>query len=130
MKPNLTLNLSIEPGRWAVCRFAPGTDCSLLQEHLFTAVWTPEETSVVCRYESAPAAVPTQGPFAMLKVQGPLDFSLTGIMASLTKPLADAGVSVFTISTYDTDYLLIGESRLSKAITALQAAGFQVAEKL
>lgn len=130
MKPNLTLNLSIEPGRWAVCRFAPGTDCSLLQEHLFTAVWTPEETSVVCRYESAPAAVPTQGPFAMLKVQGPLDFSLTGIMASLTKPLADAGVSVFTISTDDTDYLLIGESRLSKAITALQAAGFQVAEKL
>ena len=130
MKPNLTLNLSIEPGRWAVCRFAPGTDCSLLQEHLFTAVWTPEETSVVCRYESAPAAVPTQGPFAMLKVQGPLDFSLTGIMASLTKPLADAGVSVFTISTYDTDYLLIGESRLSKAIAALQAAGFQVAEKL
>ena len=118
------------PGRWAVCRFAPGTDCSLLQEHLFTAVWTPEETSVVCRYESAPAAVPTQGPFAMLKVQGPLDFSLTGIMAALTKPLADAGVSVFTISTYDTDYLLIGESRLSKAITALQAAGFQVAEKL
>ncbi|MFZ5844466.1 MAG: ACT domain-containing protein [Pseudomonadota bacterium] len=130
MKPNLALNLSIEPGRWAVCRFAPGTDCSLLQEHLFTAVWTPEETSVVCRYESAPAAVPTQGPFAMLKVQGPLDFSLTGIMASLTKPLADAGVSVFTISTYDTDYLLIGEAMLSKAITALQAAGFQVAEKL
>lgn len=130
MKPNLTLTLSIEPGRWAVCRFAPGTDCSLLQEHLFTAVWTPEETSVVCRYESAPAAVPTQGPFAMLKVQGPLDFSLTGIMAALTKPLADAGVSVFTISTYDTDYLLIGESMLGKAIAALQAAGFQVTEKL
>jgi len=130
MKSNLTLNLSIEPGRWAVCRFAPGTDCSLLQEHLFTAVWTPEETSVVCRYESAPAAVPTQGPFAMLKVQGPLDFSLTGIMAALTKPLADAGVSVFTISTYDTDYLLIGEAKLGEAINALRAAGFQVTENV
>ncbi|MFN4291674.1 MAG: ACT domain-containing protein [Permianibacter sp.] len=130
MKPNLTLKLSIEPGRWAVCRFAPGTDCSLLQEHLFTAVWTPEETSVVCRYESAPAAVPTQGPFAMLKVQGPLDFSLTGIMAALTRPLADAGISIFAISTYDTDYLLVGESWLSDAVAGLRAAGFKVNEML
>ncbi len=124
------LTLTIEPGRWAVCRFAPGTDCRVLQDELFSVVWTPDETSVVCRFDAAPAAVPTQGPFVMLKVQGPLDFSLTGIMASLTKPLAEAGVSVFTISTYDTDYLLIGEAKLGAAINALQAAGFQVTEKL
>lgn len=126
---SMPLTLTVQLGRWAVCRFAAGTDCRVLQDDLFTVVWTPDETSVVCRYEAAPTAVPTQGPFVMLKVQGPLDFSLTGIMASLTKPLAEAGVSVFTISTYDTDYLLIGEAKLSEAVTALRAAGFQVTEE-
>ena len=123
-----TLTLTVEPGRWAVCRFAPGTDCSVLQEHLFTVVWTPDETSVVCRYDAAPTAVPHQGPFAMLKVQGPLDFSLTGILAALTKPLAEADVPVLAISTYDTDYLLVGESWLRETVAALRAAGFEVNE--
>ena len=125
-----TLTLTVEPGRWAVCRFAPGTDCSVLQEHLFTVVWTPDETSVVCRYDAAPTAVPHQGPFAMLKVQGPLDFSLTGILASLTKPLADAGISIFAISTYDTDYLLVADNRLNDAVTTLRSAGFHLIEDL
>ena len=125
-----TLTLTVEPGRWAVCRFAPGTDCSVLQEHLFTVVWTPDETSVVCRYDAAPTAVPHQGPFAMLKVQGPLDFSLTGILASLTKPLADAGISLFAISTYDTDYLLVKDNRLQDTIAALRSAAFRISESL
>ena len=125
---NQPLTLTVEPGRWAVCRFAPGTDCSVLQEHLFTVVWTPDETSVVCRHDAAPSAVPTQGPFAMLKVQGPLDFSLTGIMAALTKPLADAGISIFAISTYDTDYLLVPAAKLTDAVGALRAAGFVIGE--
>lgn len=126
MNTTSPLTLVVVPGQWAVCRFTPGTDVSVLQEYLFTVVWTPEETSVVCRYDVAPSAVPTQGPFAMLKVQGPLDFSLTGIMASLTKPLADAGISIFAVSTYDTDYLLVRVERLHDATTALQAAGFQI----
>ena len=125
----MTPKLTVEPGCWAVCRFAPGTDCSPLQGALFTAVWTPDETSVVCRYDAAPAAVPSQGPFAMLKVQGPLDFSLTGIMAALTKPLADADISIFAISTYDTDYLLVPEAKLADAVGALRGAGFVIGEK-
>lgn len=124
----MTPKLTVEPGRWAVCRFAPGTDCSPLQDALFTTVWTPEETSVVCRYDAAPAAVPSQGPFAMLKVQGPLDFSLTGVMAALTKPLADAGISIFAISTYDTDYLLVSEAKLAEVVGALRGAGFVIGE--
>lgn len=130
MNATRTLTLTVEPGRWAVCRFAPGTDCSVLQEHLFTVVWTPDETSVVCRYDAAPTAVPHQGPFAMLKVQGPLDFSLTGILASLTKPLADAGISLFAISTYDTDYLLVKDNRLQDTIAALRSAAFRISESL
>ena len=55
--------------------------------------------------------------------------TLAGIMASLTKPLAEAGVSVFAISTYDTDYLLIGEQKLPAAIASLRAAGFTISGK-
>ena len=125
---NIALPLQQVPGRWAVCRFAPGTDCTVLQDALFTVVWTPEETSVVCRYEAAPNAVPHQGPFSMLKVQGPLDFSLTGVMAALTKPLATAGIPIFAISTYDTDYLLVPEAKLTEAVGALRVAGFIIGE--
>ncbi|NQD36933.1 ACT domain-containing protein [Permianibacter sp. IMCC34836] len=122
----MKLTLSHVPGQWAVCRLAPGTDCQLVQDAIFNITWTPEETSLVCRYNAAPKAVPVQGPFAMLKVQGPLDFSLTGIMAALTQPLAAAGISIFAISTYDTDYLLVGENKLTEAVSTLQASGFEV----
>lgn len=122
----MSLTLTTVPGQWAVCRLAPGTDCNLLQDAIFNITWTPEETSLVCRFEAAPTAVPVQGPFAMLKVQGPLDFNLTGILAALAKPLADAGIPLFAISTYDTDYLLIGEDNLSEATAALRMAGFEV----
>jgi len=59
-------------------------------------------------------------------VNSPLDFSLSGILASLTAPLAEAGVSIFAISTYDTDYLLLAEKDLDSAITALEDAGHTV----
>jgi hypothetical protein len=61
-----------------------------------------------------------------LQVVGPLDFALTGILASLLIPLAEAGVSMFAISTFDTDYLLIKETTLEVAITALRNAGHYV----
>ncbi len=62
-----------------------------------------------------------------LKVAGPLDFALTGVLASLAGPLAEAGVSIFAISTYDTDYLFVREEQLGAAIDALRRAGFAIA---
>lgn len=59
--------------------------------------------------------------FRLIKVEGPLDFSLTGILSSLLNPLAVAGIAVFTVSTYDTDYLMIKEDKLEMAISALGA---------
>jgi len=61
-----------------------------------------------------------------LGVKGPLDFALTGILASLTGPLAEAGVSIFSVSTYDTDYLLVAEHDLERGIAALERAGHTV----
>jgi hypothetical protein len=62
-----------------------------------------------------------------LKVAGPLDFSLTGILASLAAPLAEAGISIFAISTYDTDYILVRSSQTEAALDALRHAGHTIA---
>ena len=61
-----------------------------------------------------------------MKVEGPLDLSLTGVMASLAGPLAEAGISIFAISTYDTDYLLVKAPDLDEAMAALRQAGHTV----
>ena len=60
-------------------------------------------------------------------MEGPLDFALTGILARLTAPLAAAGVPVFALSTFDTDYLLVREADVEAAVEALEGAGFGVA---
>lgn len=72
--------------------------------------------------------VRVQGPFRALEVEGPLDFSLTGVLASLLVPLADAEVSVFTLSTFDTDWILVPADSADLAAEALTAAGHTVSE--
>ena len=62
-----------------------------------------------------------------LQVAGPLDFALTGVLASLAQPLAAAGVSIFAISTYDTDYLLVPDEALDASLAALRSAGHTLA---
>lgn len=115
------------PGDYAVCRLDPGDDAPEATAGGFTSVTrTEDETSVVCLATDAPAGARTEGPFAALRVTGPLDFSLTGIIAGLTAPLADAGVSVFAISTFDTDYLLVPRDSLDVASAALRSAGHGV----
>lgn len=64
-----------------------------------------------------------EGPFRALEVRGPLDFSLTGVLASLLTPLADAEISVFTLSTFDTDWILVPAALTGAASEALTAAG-------
>jgi len=79
--------------------------------------------SIVCGEGVIPPAVNAQRGFACLRVVGPLDFSEIGILATLTTVLARTGISVFTVSTYDTDYLLLPRERVKDAIAALTAAG-------
>jgi len=87
---------------------------------------THEELSGVCEESTLPVNVTAQRGRRLFRVKGPLEFSLTGILASLTGPLAEAGVSIFSISTYDTDYLLLAEHDLELAIAALERAGHTV----
>lgn len=125
MKP---LTLSVLPGQYAVHRFAAGTavPAELLAADFCHISRTPEEVSVLCAAEFAPGSEHRFGPLAGLRVAGPLDFALLGILAELSKRLAEAEISVFAVSTYDTDYLYVRERELWDAIDALEKAGHQV----
>jgi uncharacterized protein len=122
----LTLTLSSHP--LAVCRLEPQAAIPAWATlgPLFSITRTPEELSLVCIYGDVPEGVRKEGPWAAFKVEGPLDFGLTGILASLTVPLAKDGISIFALSTYDTDYLLVKEDTREAAAVSLRAAGFHV----
>jgi hypothetical protein len=87
---------------------------------------TADELSIVCLEASVAPGVTCEPGWRILKCEGPLDYALPGIMASLADPLADAGVPIFPIATYDTDYILIKEPHLETAINALTAYGHAV----
>jgi hypothetical protein len=90
-------------------------------------VRTQRELSIVCRDDAVPGSVhEVERGFRALAVAGTLDFTLTGIVASLAAPLAAAGISIFGISTYDTDHILVRAEHLTEAIAALAAAGHTV----
>lgn len=124
-----TLDLTLLDPILAVCRLEPGAavpDWAL--RGAFTSITrTAEELSIVCEADAVPGDVRRETGFRALKVAGPLDFSLSGILAALAVPLADAGVSVFALSTFDTDYLLVREAQLETALRALRAAGHRIA---
>jgi hypothetical protein len=99
-------------------------DTPLPTTDFFAAVRTEDELSLVTHEALAPMeSTFCERGWRALKVQGPLDFALVGVLASLTAPLAAAGIPIFAISTFDTDYLLVKESRLPDARVVLQAAG-------
>ncbi len=137
-EPNL--DLEVLAGNVAVCR-ADNSDAGrqILSEAVATmlrendsppALWsltvTPEEVSLVCDEAAAPSQMRSECGWSALKVAGVLDFSLVGILASLTEVLAQAELSVFALSTFDTDYLLVRTEALPDAVGALRCAGYTV----
>ena len=123
-----TVFLTLVDGRFAVCRFDPQeARPAWVSEADFSSVTrTAEELSIVCRENLVPEDVMREAGWACLKVEGPLDFSLTGVLASLAGPLAEAGISIFAVSTFDTDYLLVKAHDLEDAAVALRQAGHTV----
>src|SRR5215208_5025568 len=104
----MSVTLSIFEGSFAVCRLGARAMIPhwALDEPFFSITRTPDELSIVCRERTVPPGETCEKGWHCLKVQGPLDFSMTGVMASLAAPLAEAAISIFTVSTFDTDYLL------------------------
>lgn len=122
--------LELLPDVYAVCRLdknAPVPDWAT-QGFFFSVTRTAAGLSVVCPDARVAAGVKKESGWKVLMVEGPLDFSLTGVLASLTGPLAREGVGVFALSTYDTDYLLVKEEQLEEAIQVLRAEGYDIKE--
>ena len=126
--PGPPRRLSLLPEKLAICRLeetAAVPDWGA-RGGFWSVTRTGEELSVVCPEDRVPPGVKREAGWRILMVEGPLDFSLTGILASLTLPLAREKVSVFALSTYDTDYLLVKEEQLGEAIQALRGEGYRV----
>lgn len=127
---NYSLTLEVLDGIYCVCKGLPSylIEDMLNKSNFFSFTKTSDEVSVVCNEEAIPHyadAVYEKG-WQILKVAGPLDFALVGILSNISSLLKKAGISLFVISTYDTDYILVKESNLQQAICALKAGGHTV----
>jgi hypothetical protein len=122
------LTLSLLPDEYAVFKLEPGRDIPEWITH--NAFWsvtkTQNELSIVCPQDQVPEDVKAESGWRILEVEGPLDFSMTGVLSYLTKPLADSQTSVFVLSTYLTDYLLIKSKDIKTVIEVLRAQGHKI----
>jgi uncharacterized protein len=124
----MNLDLILLSGVYAVSRLKPGSPAPAWAGtgDFVSITLTPWETSVVCLEERVPKGIPSEGGFRVLKVQGPLDFSLVGVLEAMVGPLAAERISVFSVSTFDTDYLLIREDALGRAVEILIRNGHNI----
>jgi hypothetical protein len=127
------LAVDVQPGDYSIARLPAGSPppndlFGLAGSALVSITRTPEEISLVCPTDLAPATGQVEHGWRLLTVRGPLEFTLTGIMAALAGELAAAGVSLFAVSTFDTDHVLVKSVDLGRAIAALTEAGHEVGQ--
>ena len=122
------LELVILDDRLAICRLDGdgGVPSWAISGGFFSVTRTADELSVVCPESGVPEGVRAERGWIAFRVSGAMDLSVVGVLASLTAPLAGAGVGLFAVSTYDTDYLLVRDCDLGRAIDALRANGHVV----
>jgi len=123
-----SLELHVLPGRMAICRLGPEEEAPLWAHSgvLSSVTRTEAETTVICREEKVPAGITCSKRWYCLRIGGVLDFSETGILSTLTAPLAGEGIPVYALSTYSTDLILIKDKDLSRAVRVLSGAGHRV----
>jgi hypothetical protein len=126
------MKLSLLTGKFAVCRLEKSAPIpEWLKESTFCSISrTFDELSFVCSQESIPVSIKCNKDWRCFQVEGPIPFSSTGIIASLTAPLADAKIPIFVFSTYNTDYFMVKDADLDKAISTLGAEGHTVMPKI
>ncbi len=124
------LRYAVFPGSFAVLRLAPDADvpAGLLVPPFHSLTRTPAELSVVCPETAVPEGARAETGWTLLALAGPFPFELVGVLASVLGPLAAAGVSIFALSTFDTDYVLVKHERLADAVASLAAVGVERVE--
>ena len=124
------LKLQVLPEKFSIHKLMPDGHVpdQVYESDFFSITKTADELSIVCETAILLDSEKSVSGWSCLKVVGLLDFSLTGIMAGLSTCLAEMGISLFAISTYDTDYILVKTDQFESAITALQTAGHTIVE--
>ena len=119
------LSLEVLPQRLSICRFPPDSVIpdGVCDSDFYSVTRTPNELSVITATDYAPPECEKEGGWRAIRVGAVLDFSLTGVIISLASPLAEAGISILPISTYETDYFVLRETDLQRAIEVLRKAG-------
>jgi hypothetical protein len=125
-----SLELSLLAETFTICQLAP--DAAVPEwarpGQFFSITRTSEELSIIAESALVPEKLRTEASWRVMKVHGPFNFSEVGVLAALVQPLAAAGVSVFAVSTFHTDYLLVQCSQLREAVTGLRNASHTVHE--
>lgn len=122
------LELTLLPERFAISRLAAEAPIPpwATKGQFFSVTRTGDELSVVTELSQVPPGVQSQSGWRALKVHGPFVLSEIGVLSSLATPLAEARISLFAVSTFDTDYLLVASETLSAAIATLERAGHAI----
>ena len=121
----MVLSFTVSPDRYAICKL-PATSpvpTGFLHKPFFAVTRTSDELSIVLSEKAISPEWESEMGWRMLKVNGPLDFNIVGVVASISAPLAEAGIPIFVISTFDTDYLLVKDENLEKSIRLLEGEG-------
>ena len=119
----IKLSLSVLHDRLAVCRLDKNDNIPYwaTEGAFFSVSRTNDELSIICSENKVPENIKSEKNWIALKVIGPLDFSLTGIFASLANALAEAKISILAVSTFDTDYILVKSRNLEKTVKVLSS---------
>jgi hypothetical protein len=124
-----TLTLSLLAGPYAICRLPAGTSVPAPAPGAFSLlVQAAEETTLVCPPDQAPVAAAVDAGWRCFRIEQSFDFSVPGILASVLEPLARAGIGIFATSTFSTDYVLVKEQDVDRAVEALGASGHHVGD--
>ncbi len=112
----------------AVCQLAAGARVPewAVEGGFFCVTLTAEELSVVCEESRVPSGVRIERDWVALKLEGPFPFAMTGVLTSFLQPLASAGIPIFAVSTFDTDYVLMKGEKLEQAVEVLGTAGHEM----
>ncbi|HXM29032.1 MAG TPA: ACT domain-containing protein [Chthoniobacterales bacterium] len=124
------LKLLLLPDLLAVCRLERGQEIPAWATggDFYSVSRIREELSIICASSSVPENVRASRGWRAIKIEGPLDLDLVGILVSVAVPLAHAGIGILPVGTFDTDYILVRDRQLGEALKALRATGFNISD--
>lgn len=126
IEDRLTLKLLDET--YGVCSLEKDSEISpwIVEGNFLSITKTDEELSIVCEEKNISEGIKYEGGWKILKIEGKLDFALVGILAKISNIMAENNISIFAISTYDTDYILIKLNNINKAVELLKKENYNI----